>query len=288
MAMTAAAFFSRPADRIVPEDEAAFFSSLRPTYATPKQTNDDRLADVNRRLIELLRGRGGPLKTVLDVGISSGITTVELHSALRTAGFHARTTGTDLVLDGHIVSPFPGCHVLLDGRGEPLQFDVLGMAINAWRRRLDYLDGMLVVRKLLHRHFGGRAKIMLAEGRASRHVRLVSPRALRHPDVRIVEDDASKSNPGFLRAFDLIRAANILNPRYFDEGRLRAVAANLKSYLAGPGSWLLVVRTFDRGRNRGTLFELTREGHLEPIERFGGGSEIEALVRDCDAGRELS
>ena len=283
MAMTASTFFSRPADQIFPKDEAAFFSSLRPTYATPKQTSDDRLADVNRKLIERLRRQGGTVRSVLDVGVSSGITTVELHAALTSAGFHPRTTGTDLVLDGHIVSPFPGCHVLLDSRGEALQFEVLGTAINAWRRRLDYLDGMFIVRKLLHRHCGERAKTMLANGEASQHIRLVSPRALQRPDVRIVEDDAAVRNPQFHRGFDLIRAANILNARYFDEGRLRTITLNLRSYLAGPGSWLLVVRTFGSNENRGTLFELGRDGRLEPIERFGGGSDIEALVRDCAA-----
>jgi hypothetical protein len=119
-----------------------------------------------------------------------------------------------------------------------------------------------------------------------RHVRLVSPRALRHSDVRIVEDDAAVRNPLFQRGFDLIRAANILNTRYFDEGRLRTIASNLRSYLAGPGSWLLVVRTFGLNDNRGTLFELGRDGRLEPVERFGGGSDIEALVRDCAAAPE--
>lgn len=286
MAMPATAFFSRPADQLVPKDEADFFTSLRPSYGTPKQTNDDRLADVNRRMIAHLQRRRAQIATVLDVGVSSGITTVELQCALEEAGFKPDVTGTDLVLNGYIVSPFPGCRVLLDGRGETLQFELFGTAINAWRRRLDYLDGMFAVRSLLHKHCGARAKAMFSRGETAQHVRLVSPRALQRPNLRIVEDDALVPNPKFHARFDLIRAANIMNLRYFDARRLSAIARNLKSYLAGPGSSLLVVRTLGDRDNHGTLFELQRDGRLEPVERFGDGSDVEALVRACAAQPE--
>ena len=65
--------------------------------------------------------------------------------------------------------------------------------------------------------------------------------------------------------------------RYFPEDLCRAIG-NLQSYLAGPGSLLLIVRTLGSGEHHGTLFVLDEHRRLRVRQRFGKGSEIEQLA----------
>lgn len=274
--LAASAFFTLAPERITPEQEAAFFSSLKARNKTTKQTNDSRLAEIDAELCAYLQASAAQVSWVLDVGVSSGITTLELSEALRRRGFSPRVVGTDVTLEGAICSVPPWGRVLVDEEGRPLQFELLGRAIRAWPRRLDYVTGMAAVRWL--------AGVLLARGArrgravATQRVKLVSPRLRRHPEISIERDDLLKRNPNFVRRFDLIRAANVLNGRYFSKPDLERMISNAKSYLAGEGALLLVVRTHRPTGNQGTLFRLDADGRLAVVKRFGAGSELEALV----------
>ena len=85
----------------------------------------------------------------------------------------------------------------------------------------------------------------------------------------------------YLRRFDVIRAANILNRCYFNRDQLRCAVANLKERLSGPGSRLIVNRTLtEDGSNHATMFRLTEARHFDAEVRLGQGSEIEDVVLD--------
>jgi hypothetical protein len=279
MVLTANDFFNLPSQRVSLADEATFFSSIKVGNNTFKKTGGGRFMALDAALVRYLAGPSPRIGELLDIGVSSGITTLDLDAALTTAGHLFRVTATDLALDAFIVPIRKGWRALVDSAGHPLQYDIGGHAIRPWRRRLDWLDGMAVVLWLLNWYAKPRARRSLASNRVVQRVQLLSPRLLRRKDITVVRDDITVENPAFSGRFDLIRAANILNLDYFDTPTLRAALANLTSYLSGPGALLLVARTLGDDDHHGTLFEIVEQGDgFRIVERYGNGSEVEALV----------
>jgi hypothetical protein len=271
-------FFRDPAD-LGRKSELDFFSSIKLSNGTFKHTYGGRYEELNRELVRLLVRSGADVDRVLDVGVSSGTTTLELLDDLREAGFSPRITATDLFLEAYLVPLYPLCRALVDGDGFPLQYELFGAAVRPWLRRRDYADGMVVARWLANRICGRRAREVLRRGEDVRPVRLISPRLANHPDVEILQDDIFEHNPALAGRFDLVRAANILTRYYFGEEQLRRGIAHLRSYLAGPGALLLVARTYHgRQDSHGTLFELMPDRRLRAVRRFGQGSELESLM----------
>jgi len=72
------------------------------------------------------------------------------------------------------------------------------------------------------------------------------------PAIELIEDDIFQPRAEFVGRFDLVRAANILNRNYFSEALLEGALHNLRSYMKGPGAFLLVTRTDEQtARNDG-------------------------------------
>ncbi|BCP53921.1 ATP-binding protein [Kaistia sp. 32K] len=280
MMLTAKRFFSAagaPADLA---RECEFFSSLKMRNGTFKLTRPSRFAVVEERFAPMVRARVKGPCAVLDIGASTGLTTIELADFLRAQGAVPRVVGTDLFIDAHLVDLAPGVHVLADPDGWPLQYGVAGVGIRAWVRRLDYVTLAVLPRLLARSMLRPRLRRRIAAG-ASLPVRMES-RALVGQAIRLVENDIFVREPSFAARFDFIRAANILNLGYFRPERLRVAIANIHAYSRGPGALLLVVKT-DGSKHDGTLFELGPEGDFQVLARIGRGSEIEGLVLEAAA-----
>ncbi len=279
MSITATRFFSIDPARLTPDVEDRFFTDLKTYNNTFKRTASDRFRDIDDCCVRHFEGAGPKLREVLDIGVSSGSTTLDLSDRLRAAGQPVQIVGTDLSLTGYLVSVMPGLRVLVDENGHPLQYEVFGKAIRAWARRADYVTGMVLVRGLLHFLCEDRVHRRLREHDGSlRPLQLVSPRLRDRADIRIEKNDIFSRTGHFVERFDFIRAANILNLGYFDETTLRRGFANVVSYLSGPGAWLLVART-NGATNAATLFRVSPDGRrLLVVDRIGGGSEVERLA----------
>src|SRR5579862_7191275 len=121
MAMNAETFFSK-----IPtlEEERDFWRTIRLPNKTWKTTAANRLDDVNASTIGYWNKIGFAPEDVLDVAISSGITTIEWSEALRLAGFFARLVATDIALNAKILRPLPFFSVLVRDTPEmqPLQY----------------------------------------------------------------------------------------------------------------------------------------------------------------------
>ncbi|MET3722995.1 hypothetical protein [Sphingomonas trueperi] len=273
---TASRFLSTDPARVSARSEAAFFGALKTANNTFKSTATGRLATIDQAIIRRLDAAGAQPRRVLDLGISSGVTTLELAQALWRSGRPVAVTGTDRSMTGYLVDLPWGCRALVEPGGHILQYDLRGVPLRPWNRRLDYVTGMALVRRLVDRQLAPRARARLGVRRACSPVPLVSPRLARAGGVELVEDDIAVANCRFAGRFELIRAANILNRHYFSDAGLEAAVCNVRSYLAGAGSWLAVVRTHGGGDHRGTLFRMNDAGGLDPVERWGGGSEVEA------------
>lgn len=246
-----------------PEEERRFFAKLRLPNGTWKTTYPDRLDDLNRQLLDHLP-RDRELE-LMDVGVSSGISTIEWSDQLRADGVTHRMLAGDLYPDGRLLGIGGMLDVLFDGSGrEPLLLEVgsLSLPLRSDRRLVKLLRPLLAP---LLRSIAGRA----------RPVPLVSPRLLRRPEIELVADDVTV--PGrFPGRFDAVRVANLLQPSYFDEPTIGRIAANLRDRLREDGL-LVVCRTDENGVNRATIFRRCAAG-FTPEASLNGGAEVEDLV----------
>ena len=249
--------------------EKRFFNQLVLANGTLKTTFARRLTDVDALCKDYLGAFGEPVR-LLDVAVSSGVTTWEWMQALDAAGIDFELDAFDLCVDASIVSLGERLHVLCDSGGRPLQFEVAGRTIENtfgedWGRRLRRAVPVAALR----------AWFALRSGSAGNRipVQLVT-RHLREPGrVRVFEHDLQNIDALESR-YVMIRAANILNLAYFDRRFLEKSIVGLASRLVD-GGYLCIVRTHDDGTNHGTLFQRKHSG-LEVVVRIGEGSEVEA------------
>lgn len=279
MTVTATDFFACAPWAMSPVAEDRFFSDLQTGNRTFKRTAADRFAELDPRCVHHFARTCSSVRAVLDIGVSSGTTTLALHDRLVTAGHSPRTTGTDLSFDAWLVPVATGIRALIDAEGHPLQHDVMGFAVRPWIRRLDYVSGMALFRHWLNSKCRNKTRDAAApENREGMPLRLISHRFAHREDVCVEANDIFEFTPHLAGNFDFIRAANILNLGYFDNARLQKALGNIVRYLSGPGAWLLLARTGDRGHDA-TLFRLSPDGRrLRIVERMGQGSEIEHLA----------
>lgn len=280
MTLAARKFFDMPPDLLTAQMEQEFFTSIMGKNKTYKTTYHDRFSEIDQLLVRQVRAGTMRASHVLDVGVSSGISTLELFKALSADGSDVNLVATDVLIDADIVGVVPGCHALIDKSGFPLMFDVFGRGVKPWITAADYKNGKFVLRKLTNVLFTGIARRALnhPDDARVRHVQLITPRLSAERGIAVCHDDIAQYNARFAGRFDLIRAANILNKNYFENDTLIAMVGNLKRYLAGDGNCLLVVRTHQNSTNHGTLFRMSKGQRFEVVTRFGDGSEIEDIV----------
>jgi SAM-dependent methyltransferase len=275
MTLAAKRFFALEAADADPALESAFFSALKMRNGTFKLTRPSRFAAVDEAFGPLIRERLRGACAVLDIGASTGLTTIELAESLEALGAQPKIVATDLFIDAHLVELGAGVHVLADPEGWPLQYDVGGLGIRAWVRRLDYVTLAVLPRLLARSLLQGKLRQRIDAGE-TQPVRMES-RQLHGRPIQLVQSDVFEFEPSFEGRFDFIRAANILNLCYFAPERIRLGLANITRYCRGAGALLLVVKTGGT-QHDGTLFELQPSGRFVPLARIGRGSEIEAQV----------
>ena len=265
--------------------ERRFFAALRLSNGTYKYTYARRLDDLNALVNELLPP-ARPLQ-LMDVAVSSGISTLEWIQSLESAGIAHTMVAGDLTVNAYLLSVGRRLHVLLDGGGHALQFDVAGKAISTPVGRVNRLRHFLALSKLesaVSIHFeslrdacADNGRDAVARGNVScRRIALVSPRLQRALNLELIEDSILEElRPA--RDFHALRAANILNRSYFDDDVLRRMLSSLRQRLQS-GGLFIVCRTDDEDVNSGTIFRLNEAGSFDALARIGGGTEIEDLV----------
>jgi hypothetical protein len=271
--ITAYKYFNNPIETLTRANEAEFFAGIRLANMTFKTTAPGRMRELDAIIVRLARDRGWHRPAVLDVGVSSGVTTLDLLEAMTSSGLDPTIIATDMTVKAAILAIAPGIRVLVDVAGRPLQYDFFGLGIRAWNRRLDYLTGYYLLTKV--------AELLVLRFQKShlKDVKLISRRICSAKSVAdIVEDDLIVRNPTFENRFDIIRAANILNLSYFDVVKLRLMIENLKAYARAPGALFVISRTHQDGANHGTIFQISSDNVLHIVERIGNGSEIEAII----------
>jgi len=266
--------------------ENNFYANLYLSNGLWKTTNTHRLDDVNRLILECIRGRrlDGVLQ-VLDVAVSSGITTIELAQSLRSEGLLFNIIGTDIAINGSLISYGRLFHVLCDARRKALQFEMLGHPIanrlgaglRCWRGSVQVLVGRMVFYFLSRPCFNSMIRP------ASTPICFLTERWREEPNVTFVEEDLL-SSPLDKRQYHVIRACNILNPQVFSQDQLVTAISQLCARLIS-GGFLFIVRTIAHGSNHGAAYELQKDGALRHYASLGNGCEVESAVLSANAGR---
>jgi hypothetical protein len=269
------------------ERERLFFSRIGLKNGVFKTTEHNRLDDLNEKLVGLLP-RPQRLK-IMDVAVSSGISTLEWVRQLEREGFDFEMTAGDLSLKVSLYSLGRGFQVLVDSEGFLLQIDVLGMSFpnaSGTRFRNTIYKVFRILSRVLFFVLGVRdtaaesCQSFYDRFRFSRtSLNLVSPALLEDLQrMTLLEDDISTNrDPSLSRQFDVVRAANVLNRVYFDDATLTRMVFNLKDRLV-PGGLLIVCRTDEEQNNHGSIFRLNPDDSFEVLDRIGNGSEIEDLI----------
>ncbi|MHC2258102.1 hypothetical protein ACVILK_007794 [Bradyrhizobium embrapense] len=271
--------FLTQADAFTQTQEAAFFASIRLRNGTYKTTDHHRLDDLNMLVIGEWKKLGSKPSQIMDVGVSSGISSLEWADALTRADIDAKILATDLCMRGSLVRLLPGYEVLLDRDGKVLQHIVANRPVRWYLNGpRDFLKGTGFVVAALNTLAGVLLPLTnMREG--GRDVLLVNPRARDDARLSFAEDDILAPNPARLRGrFDAIRVSNLLNHGYFNETQLRRAVSNLRDRLVGAGSFLIVNRTLANGTNHGTLFRLSCANKFEVVAELREGSEIGDIV----------
>ena len=271
-------------ERQLEEREDLFFHSIQLRNGTFKSTQHRRLDDLNAFVLRFLPEQR-PLE-IMDVAVSSGVSTAEWLLALEAAGIECRMLAGDAVVDAFLIS-LGQLRALADRTGHLLQLDLRGKAIRLppprRRDRIRYAPFILLM-KAATRLFDLGAPARSAAGRQTqrrlgatcRPLTLMSPSLDRLPRLHAVEDDILV-NTSYTRRFNVLRAANILNVAYFDVATLQRMLMNLRARLL-PGGLLIVCRTNGSGVNNATLFTLAKDGRFAVTARLNEGSEITDLV----------
>jgi len=266
------------------ELERLFFDSIALRNGTFKTTWHRRLEDLNA-LVQTLLPAQRPLE-IMDVAVSSGVSTAEWLESLERAGIDCRMLAGDAVLDAYLVS-VGRLRALTDRTGHLMQLDIAGRAVRMpsprRRDRLRYLPLTLLLKaatRLFDLRASGHESARNAGqsrlGVTCQPLALMSPSLARMAKLRAVEDDILL-NTSYTRRFHVLRAANILNLAYFDSGTLERMLVNLRGRLV-PGGLLIVCRTNEAGVNNASLFTLGDDGRFSVTARLNEGSEIEDLV----------
>lgn len=286
---TAARYFSSPANERGTL-ERSFSYGIRLANGTRRYTYADRLHDVNR-WCEGMLPRAEPLR-VLDVAMSSGVTTLEWLNALESAGHTVVMTGSDLLLSGLLIRATRRLAVLTDPCGDPLQYSVGRTALPSpagGRNTLRFfapLALLAAVRRLALSRRSGMARptkaVSMLLGLVScSEVDFVHPDLRRNARVQLQQEDLL-TNPD-AHKYHVVRAANILNRCYFSGEQLCTAIRNLGVRLL-PGGVLIICSTSHEDTNAATALIRSEDDRLEIIDRLNGGVDVEtmAIGTRCD------
>jgi hypothetical protein len=243
------------------EVESRFLRYVVLANGCSKLTSPHRMDDLNVLVSPYIKRLTNRPLEVLDIAVSSGISTQEWYEQMSAEGIEVRVVGTDLYLNAlHI--PGKVLDLLLDKDLNVIHLGILGAGVHPHAVKLLRSIGLNAL-----------VRIIVKSGASVQPIRLLSAAV---KNISVVEEGIDNSVGENTGQCDVIRAANILNLAYFPEDRLRSMIRSLSQRLR-TGGLFIVCRTHDDGTNHASVFRL--EGNcLAVLDRLGNGSEIEHLT----------
>ncbi len=203
-----------------------------------KRTGPRRLAQTEQMFLQHLPPERHSNVTLLDLGASDGITTLELLHAFRQAGAGevcAYATDLNLWLYRFRLGP------LIEYRaanGEPImaRLGPVGLRLAKHRHEIDGAD--------LFSGWYLRAKSFRSAMRMDTRIALVNPLVRSDPSIIVSELNCLERNAMLVGKFNAARASNVLNLGYFEPAQIVSAISHLHAYLCQDGC-LVVSRNGD-------------------------------------------
>lgn len=251
--------------------EAIFYKGIKTSNGTRKTTDVRRLDAIDDLFFDTLDRLQLSPQIIMDVGISSGVTTFEWLEKFKRRGLKVSMIATDLVVSVYLVRISKMIRALVERNGHILQIEVFRIGVRSYVRWRDYFFGGFIWRTALRCFV--RSKLRNAPWDGPYY--LVSP-LLRECDGVVLRDDNifQPNPPDLIGCADVIRAANLIQHAYFSETEIRRAARNLRERCRGEGSLIIVCRNL-RGRLEGSILRMVNTGEFVVEARLGGGSEVE-------------
>lgn len=241
-----------------------------------KRTNRGRLQQTEEMLCRYINAEPRDGVTLLDIGASDGITTVEAVRALRRAfgeKVEAIVADRNLWLLRYRRGPVVEYRA---ADGEPIMARIGRLGIRLARPRHGSPSDANWLTRLYLRCAGFRSAM-----HREAQIPLVHPAARREPGVAVMELDCLTSKECLKDRIAAIRASNVLNLGYFALPQLRLAVGHLHGYLRD-GGCLVVSRNHDEPngeRENGSVW-LKDGARFRWVGDFGVGSEIRQIVDD--------
>jgi hypothetical protein len=254
-------------DPSAPVEAFSSVVSLFLLNGTYKSTSPGRHRDSDRLLLDRL---AGSTPVVLDVGASDGSTSLDLIRALGDS--FAKYYVTDRAVSVHVAAA-DGRAYFYDAGGACVLVRTPSWVLYPTASGAGW-DPLL---RALH---GGVPPFVPGLPEISLVQPALLERARRDSRVEIRAHDVF--DPWRGATPDVVKVANLLNPAYFADDRIRAAIRTLGSALA-VGGLLLVID--NRDVEQASLFERTAAG-FRLVARVRGGTDVEALVLAQDGATD--
>ena len=271
--------------------EENFYSGIRTSTGAFKTTARNRLGPMNDLFFDILSKCKEVPSVVMDIGASSGVTTLEWLKEFEKRGITVSMVAADLTISTYLADIGAGWRALLEPTGHILQIEFAGFGLRSWFRRLDYATGTFIPRALLlsivRRTLSARGVVFPLEAaavgshgpqwRITGPFPLITPALRWHERVQILDDNILAPNPpDRIAVADVLRIANLLQKNYFSNEQIRVVVDNLRQRCRGAGSLIAVCRNYP-DRIEGSILRLNDNGRFTVTGRLGDGSEVEGF-----------
>ena len=253
------------------EAEYEFFQGIETSNGTKKATEPGRLVEVDALFFKTLARLNLKPRTVMDIGVSSGVTTVDWLRAFKAHGMKPEMIATDFVMNVYIHTLGKNIRALVERNGHLLQIELFGKGIRTYTRFRDYILGGLVWRKMLCAYVRSRLP------HSERHgpYKLVSPFLRDQQDIQLLDDDILLPSPAnLIGKADVVRVANLIQTVYFTDAQMRRAVATVRERCRGKDSLVVICRDY-RSHLEGSIFRLTSQNQFVVEARLGRGSEAE-------------
>ena len=252
-------------------DEQKIFQSIVTSNGTRKTTEPGRLNPINALFFETLDRLSIVPRTVMDIGVSSGATTLDWMREFDHRKLPVSMIATDLVMNVYIYLLNKNVRALTESNGHLLQIEIFGKSVYTYSRRRDYYTGGLIWRRALCAMVRSRLGSCVRDGPYN----LVTPPLRGQDRIVLLEDDIFAPTPRqLLGCADVIRAANLIQRGYFPDTAISRSIQTIRERCRGAGSLVIISRNRPE-RLDGTIFRLTETGRFVVEARLGAGSEVE-------------
>ena len=240
------------------------FSEIGLNSGVSKQTNKERFADVDKLSVQIITSRS--LTRIHDVGISSGITSIELARQLQTSSFDGEMFISDKFARFWVDHQGLSTHIFDSELKLVCTYlgPIIGDRWDTWK----FPVSKLLFRHALKKSFDdiNKKEFLLL------HTDVLE--TIKRGDLSFIEFDIFEEAQD--HTFDFVRCMNLLNRGYFPTEK---IVTGLKVLYASlvVGGVLQLGRTHSEGCNHVTFYEKTTSG-FRRVESTGQGSEIHELV----------